>query len=112
MRWAGLGAVQGLIGFGVPWVIVGVVTLRMRLTPPRLQGRTSAALNVSINVPQMLLLALGSALLVVVDFRWLILVAAVGVLLAAAAVWAGRRLDAAAATAPASPGPRAATPDA
>lgn len=108
MRWAGLGAVQGLIGFGVPWVIVGVVTLRMRLTPPRLQGRTSAALNVSINVPQMLLLALGSALLVVVDFRWLILVAAVGVLLAAAAVWAGRRLDAPAAGATAAPGAHAA----
>ncbi len=93
MRWAGMGGVQGLIGFGVPWVIVGIVTLRMRLTPRRLQGRTSAALNVSINVPQMLMLALGSALLGVIDYRWLIAVTAVGLLLAAAAVWAGRRLD-------------------
>ncbi|GAA1422607.1 MFS transporter [Agrococcus citreus] len=93
MRWAGMGVVQGLIGFGVPWVIVGVVTLRMRLTPARLQGRTSAALNVSINVPQMLLLALGSALLGVVDYRWLIAVTALGVLAAALAVALGRRLD-------------------
>ncbi len=93
MRWAGVGALQALIGFGVPWVIVGVVTLRMRLTPARLQGRTSAALNVSINVPQMLMLALGSALLGVIDDRWLIAVAAGGVLLAAAAVFVGRRLD-------------------
>lgn len=93
MRWAGMGVVQGLIGFGVPWVIVGVVTLRMRLTPARLQGRTSAALNVSINVPQMLLLALGSALLGVIDYRWLIAVTALGVLVAALAVALGRRLD-------------------
>src|SRR5690606_9250351 len=93
MRWTGMGVVQGLIGFGVPWVIVGVVTLRMRLTPARLQGRTSAALNVSINVPQMLLLALGSALLGVIDYRWLIAVTALGVLAAALAVALGRRLD-------------------
>lgn len=93
MRWAGIGALQALIGFGVPWVLVGVVTLRMRLTPARLQGRTSAALNVSINVPQMLMLALGSALLGVIDYRWLIAATAVGVLGAALAVALGRRLD-------------------
>ena len=97
-RWAGVGALQALIGFGVPWVIVGVVTLRMRLTPARLQGRTSAALNVSINVPQMLMLALGSALLGAIDYRWLIAATAGGVLLAAAAVFAGRRFDLVAAT--------------
>ncbi|MGY3127799.1 MFS family permease [Agrococcus sp. UYP33] len=93
MRWVGVGALQALIGFGVPWVIVGVVTLRMRLTAPRLQGRTSAALNVSINVPQMLMLALGSALLGAIDYRWLIAATAVGVLGAALAVALGRRLD-------------------
>ena len=93
MRWVGVGALQALIGFGVPWVIVGVVTLRMRLTAPRLQGRTSAALNVSINVPQMLMLALGSALLGAIDYRWLIAATAIGVLGAAIAVALGRRLD-------------------
>ena len=93
MRWVGVGALQALIGFGVPWVIVGVVTLRMRRTAPRLQGRTSAALNVSINVPQMLMLALGSALLGAIDYRWLIAATAIGVLGAALAVALGRRLD-------------------
>ncbi|MET4098498.1 MFS family permease [Agrococcus sp. UYP10] len=97
MRWVGVGALQALVGFGVPWVIVGVVTLRMRLAAPRLQGRTSAALNVSINVPQMLMLALGSALLGAIDYRWLIAATAVGVLGAALAVALGRRLDHAAA---------------
>lgn len=102
MRWGAMGGAQALIGFCVPWIIVGVVTLRMRLTPPRLQGRTSAALNVSINVPQMLMLALGSALLTVVDFRWLVGVAAAGVLVAALAAWSSRRLDAP----PAAPAPQ------
>lgn len=98
MRWAGVGVVQTMIGFGVPWVIVGVVTLRMRLTPARLQGRTSAALNMAINVPQMLLLALGASLLGVIDYRWLLVVSAVGVLAAALSVVVGlRRVPAAAA---------------
>lgn len=98
MRWAGVGVVQTMIGFGVPWVIVGVVTLRMRLTPARLQGRTSAALNMAINVPQMLLLALGASLLGVIDYRWLLVVSAVGVLAAALSVAVGlRRVPAAAA---------------
>ncbi|GAA3593629.1 MFS transporter [Agrococcus terreus] len=91
MRWGGIGAVQALIGFGVPWVIVGVVTLRMRLTPARLQGRTSAALNMAINVPQMLMLALGASLLGVLDYRWLLVASAVGVLGAAVAVLLGLR---------------------
>ncbi|WP_404312088.1 MFS transporter [Agrococcus terreus] len=91
MRWGGIGLVQGLIGFGVPWVIVGVVTLRMRLTPARLQGRTSAALNMAINVPQMLMLALGASLLGVLDYRWLLVASALGVLGAAVAVLVGLR---------------------
>lgn len=94
IRWVGIGLVQGPIGFGVPWVLVGVVTLRMRLTLARLQGRTSAALNVSINVPQMLTLAAGTALMVLIDFRWLLIITAVGVAVAALAVWFGGRLDA------------------
>ncbi|MFC7431991.1 MULTISPECIES: MFS transporter [unclassified Agrococcus] len=72
MRWAGMGASQLLIGFSVPWAIVGVVTYRQRVTPPRLQGRTSAALNAAINVPQLGFLALGAWLLAVLDFRILV----------------------------------------
>ncbi|WP_206448135.1 MFS transporter [Agrococcus sp. KRD186] len=93
MRWAGIALVQWPIGFGVPWVVVGLSTLRMRLVPRRLQGRTSAAMNVSINVPQMLFLAATTALMVVVDFRWLLLVAAIGIAASAVAVWVGRGLD-------------------
>ncbi len=94
MRWAGITLVQWPIGFGVPWVVVGLSTLRMRLVPSRLQGRTSAAMNVSINVPQMLMLALGTAAMVVIDFRWLLLAAAIGIAGAAVAVWVGRGVGA------------------
>ncbi|WP_072314935.1 MFS transporter [Agrococcus sp. Marseille-P2731] len=100
MRWAGIALVQWPIGFGVPWVVVGLSTLRMRLVPRRLQGRTSAAMNVSINVPQMLMLALGTATMAIVDFRWLLLAAAVGIAAAAVAVWMGRAGDDAPASAP------------
>lgn len=82
MRWAGMSGAQLLIGFSVPWAIVGVVTYRQRVTPPRLQGRTSAALNAAINVPQLGFLALGAALLAVVDFRILIAICAVAMVAA------------------------------
>lgn len=90
MRWLGIALVQWPVGFGVPWVIVGLSTLRMRLVPRRLQGRASAAMNVAISVPQMLLLAVGTAAMVVVDFRWLLLAAAIGITGAAVAVWMWR----------------------
>ncbi len=93
MRWAGIALVQWPIGFGIPWTIVGLSTLRMRRVPRRVQGRTSAAMNVSINVPQMLMLALGTGAMALVDFRWLLLAAAIGIAAAALAVWAGRGLD-------------------
>ncbi|WP_405218542.1 MFS transporter [Agrococcus sp. Ld7] len=93
MRWVGIALVQWPVGFGVPWVIVGLSTLRMRLVPRRLQGRASAAMNVSISVPQMLLLAIGTAAMVVVDFRWLLLASAVGIGGAAVAVWRSRVPD-------------------
>ncbi|QCR20306.1 MFS transporter [Agrococcus sp. SGAir0287] len=82
MRWAGMSAAQLLIGFSVPWAIVGVVTYRQRVTPPRLQGRTSAALNAAINVPQLGFLALGAALLAVIDFRILVAICAAAMVVA------------------------------
>lgn len=82
MRWGGMSLAQLLIGFSVPWAIVGVVTYRQRVTPPRLQGRTSAALNAAINVPQLGFLALGAVLLAVMDFRILIAICAVAMVAA------------------------------
>lgn len=66
--------VAGLVvlGFGVTWTVVAFMVIRQRLTPPRLQGRTAAAANVAINVPQTATTAVAAALLVLVDYRILV----------------------------------------
>ncbi|MDQ3383870.1 MAG: MFS transporter, partial [Actinomycetota bacterium] len=56
--------------------IVAFVTLRQRLTPPRLQGRTSAAANVAVNLPQTVMTLLGAAAVLLVDYRLLVAVTA------------------------------------
>lgn len=56
-------------GVGIPWGVVGYVTMRQRLTPPQLQGRVSAAANLAFNGPQTFGTALGAALIGIVDYR-------------------------------------------
>ncbi|NJC21668.1 MFS family permease [Arthrobacter pigmenti] len=71
-----LGVVLGstvLLGIGVPWAIIAFVTLRQQETPPAMQGRTSAATNMMINVPQVGASVLAAALLSIIDYRMLIL---------------------------------------
>lgn len=87
-----------LSGGAVTWIIVAFVTLRQRLTPPHLQGRTAAAMNMALNLPQTLATLVAAAVIAAVDYRWLILATAVGVLLtAAAAPWRHRGAGAGAA---------------
>lgn len=73
-----------VLGLGVVWSVVGMVTLRQRLTPPRLQGRTSAATNMALNGPQVVGTATGAALIAVVDYR--VLVAAMTVTIVTCAI--------------------------
>lgn len=61
-----------VIGLGIPWMVVAYVTLRQRLTPAELQGRTSAASNVAFNLPQTLVLLGAAAVIGVVDYRVMI----------------------------------------
>lgn len=63
-------------GFGISWSVVGAVTLRMRVTPPHVQGRTSAAMNMMLNVPQTAVSIVGAGLILFVDFRVLLVVCA------------------------------------
>lgn len=82
------------LGFGVTWTLVSFVTLRQRLTPPRLQGRTGAATNIAMNLPQTALTLLGVAVLALLDYRLLILVTIVAVLICAGLALArSRRVD-------------------
>lgn len=59
-------------GVAIPWLIVGFVTARQRLTPARLQGRVSAVTILSMNGPQTVSIGLGAVLVSVVDYRLLI----------------------------------------
>ena len=74
-----------LVGVGIPWVIVGLVTLLQRLTPGPLQGRVYSAIDVLVGTPQTISIALGAVLIAFVDYRLLLLVEAAVV--AAAGAW-------------------------
>jgi MFS family permease len=68
-------------GFGVSWLIVGLMTAVQVRTPLRLQGRVSSAADVFISTPQTVSIAVGAALIAVVDYRLLVVVEAVAVAL-------------------------------
>jgi hypothetical protein len=69
-------------GFGVSWLIVGLMTAIQVRTPLRLQGRVSSAADVLISTPQTISIAVGAALIAVVDYRVLVVVEALAVALA------------------------------
>ena len=71
-------------GFGVSWFIVGLMTALQVRTPLRLQGRVSSAADVFISTPQTASIAVGAALIAVVDYRVLVVVESVAVTLCAA----------------------------
>ena len=64
---------KALYSLGVPWMFIGLVTLLQRRTPAPLQGRAYAASEFAIGAPQTAGIALGAALLTVVDYRVLLL---------------------------------------
>jgi MFS family permease len=68
-----------IAGFGVSWLIVGLMTAVQVRTPLRLQGRVSSAADVLISTPQTVSIALGAALIAVVDYRVLVIVEAAAV---------------------------------
>jgi MFS family permease len=73
-----------IAGFGVSWFIVGLMTAIQVRTPLRLQGRVSSAADVIISTPQTASIAVGAALIAVVDYRLLVVVESVAVALCAA----------------------------
>jgi MFS family permease len=70
-----------IAGFGVSWLIVGLMTAVQVRTPLRLQGRVSSAADVLISTPQTVSIALGAVLIAVVDYRVLVVAEAVAVAL-------------------------------
>ncbi|MDH6711097.1 MFS family permease [Kitasatospora sp. MAA19] len=78
-----------LIGASLPLIVAGVMTLFQRRTPPSLMGRTDAALNVLIGVPQTAAIAVGAALIALLDYR--VLLAVMGILMVASALYLATR---------------------
>lgn len=84
---------QAVLGFGVTAAIIAWVTERQVRTPDRLQGRVAAAGHLVNNLPGTLVTALGAGLLAVVDYRVLVLVNVVVVLVAGLAALRLRPAD-------------------
>ncbi len=79
--------IAGFVVFGaaIPWLVVALITLAQRLTPSELQGRTFAAVDTLITVPQTMSIALGAALIGVAGYRTLLV--AMAVVMGAAAAY-------------------------
>ena len=72
-----------LVGAGLPWLVVALISLAQRLTPADVQGRVFAAAETLITTPQTIAIALGAALIGATGYRPLLIAMALGVTLAA-----------------------------
>jgi MFS family permease len=74
---------SALLGASLPAIIVGIMTLFQRQTPPELMGRTDAAFTFCYAVPQTVAIAAGAGLIAAVSYRLLLLIIAAIMTLAA-----------------------------
>jgi MFS family permease len=72
-----------IFGASIPGMVVGLITLTQRVTPPDLQGRVYAAVETVITTPQTISIALGAALITVTGYKTLLAAMAVTIALAA-----------------------------
>jgi MFS family permease len=66
-------AASAALGLCIVWINVGAITLIQRRTPADLLGRVDAAIEFAIIVPQAASIAVGAALIAVVNYRILLL---------------------------------------
>jgi MFS family permease len=78
-------------GVGLVWAVVAIATAYQRRSPSHLQGRVSAAANMLFSVPQTISIALGAALITLIDYRVEIVIMTAAVLLAATYLLTRRR---------------------
>ena len=93
---------SALLGGSISWIIVGIMTLLQRRTPPELMGRTAAAFTIAYTVPQTMAIALGAGLIALLNYRILLLVIA-GLMALAAGYLCTRREQRQTAAAPPRP---------
>jgi MFS family permease len=85
-------AASAVLGLGIPYTLVGFSTLMQRMTPAAYMGRVSAAAEAVLSTMQAISIAVGAALVAVVDFRILFVAMAAVLAVAAVYVWSGRGL--------------------
>ena len=85
-------ASTAVAGVGIVWAVVSLSTAYQRRSPNEVQGRVAAAANMLFSLPQTIGIAVGAALITVVDFRVEIVTMAV-VFLASAAYLLTRRAE-------------------
>jgi MFS family permease len=86
-----------IAGVGIMWAVVGFTTALQIRTPLVIQGRVSAAADISLSIAQTVSIAAGAALSTVVDYR--ILFVAMAVVVVASAIYLVTRRDASVVTA-------------
>jgi MFS family permease len=104
-----VGAGFAFAGVGVAWLIVGATTALQTRTPLAIQGRVSAAAEISISMAQLISIATGAALSTVVDYR-ILLVGMAAVVAASAIYLVTRREEVASVEGEAGPEEEALTP--
>ncbi len=82
-----------IAGIGLPYIIVGLMTLMQRLTPHEILGRASSAMDAMLSGPQALSIGLGAVLVGLVSFKTLFAIMAVVVGLSALYLFAARGLS-------------------
>lgn len=75
-----------MLGLSLPFVMVSYMTLLQRRTPQRVIGRVSAAVEVVLTTPQAVSLALGSLLVVLIEWRMIFAIKAMVIAVAASYV--------------------------
>jgi MFS family permease len=70
-------------GVGIAWAIVALATAYQVRSPGHMQGRVAAAANMLFSVPQTISIAVGAALITIIDYRIEIVAMAVVFLVAA-----------------------------
>jgi MFS family permease len=66
-------------GLGLPWVVVGAMTVTQKNTPPAMMGRVGGAVDLSVQAPQAVGVAVGAAVVDHVFYRDLCFLIAAGV---------------------------------
>jgi predicted MFS family arabinose efflux permease len=110
--WLGLAAVL-MAGLSLPLTLVGLHTLIQRRTPPDLLGRSAAAAEAVVRLPQALSIGMGALVVGLLDYRMTFASVGAATLLAAGYLWRGRHLSPAPGTptSPRIPVPRPAAED-